>query len=156
MVKFETSIGYAKYATSAEATKVADALGISGYHSHAGKAGISTPNVGDRYFEPGVRKDHKNLDAALAERGMKPTIANPGGNRDVTNEAGNLNSEKLGLSTAATREEKDLPTFFSEPFKDGKGADISDGGDPEENDDLLNLDETGIQNVDDMDDIDIL
>jgi hypothetical protein len=132
MVQIQTNIGYAKFATRAAAERVADALpGVNGAHSHAGKDGISTPNVGDRYFEPGVRKDHKNLDAALVEMGMKPTIAPPGGNRNVTNENGNLDPEKLGLSPDARREELDLPTFFGE-MQGGSGTDVSDGGDPDD------------------------
>jgi hypothetical protein len=129
MVQIQTNIGYAKFATRAEAERVADALpGVNGAHSHAGKDGI---NGGRRYFEPGVRKDHKNLDAALVDMGMKPTIAPPGGNRDVTNEHGNLDPDKLGLSPDARREELDLPTFFG-PMKDGSGTDVSDGGDPDD------------------------
>jgi hypothetical protein len=152
MVQIQTNIGYAKYATRTAAEQVADSLpGVSGSHSHAGKDGISTPNIGDRYFEPGVRKDHKNLDAALVEMGMKPTIAPPGGNRNVTNEHGNLDPQKLGLSPDAKREELDLPTFFG-GMKDGSMTDVSDGGDPEDTTDLLDLDEsspgTGVFDLD--------
>jgi hypothetical protein len=85
----------------------------------------------------------------------------------VTNANGNLDPDKLGLSAAATREELDLPTFFSGPMQDGSTTDVSDGGDPEDTDDLLELEESspgmGVFDLDDsedddddMDDINIL
>jgi|APHM01.1.fsa_nt_gi hypothetical protein len=68
-----TRIGRLKYATKKKAQQKADALGLSGTHSHKMKG----MNGGERFYMPGTT--HKKLNKALKKRGMRPTKARENG-----------------------------------------------------------------------------
>jgi hypothetical protein len=68
-----TRIGRLKYDTQAKAQQKADALGLSGTHSHKMKG----MNGGERFYMPGT--DHQKLNKALKKRGKRPTPARENG-----------------------------------------------------------------------------
>jgi hypothetical protein len=79
-----TRLGRLRYEDRATARKKARALGISGSHSHQMR--------GKTIYMPGT--NHKTLNKALRERGMRPTPV-PGANSDGGGESGGMLGDML-------------------------------------------------------------
>jgi len=119
-----TRIGRLKYDSRATAQKKADSLGLDGTHSHKFK----DMNGGERFYMPGT--NHKKLNKALEQRGMRPTPARENG---MGGSNGNSSMMSMGGSGADSSmmsmgggrsddRDRDRPSAFDQ-LRDGRDDD---------------------------------
>jgi len=119
-----TRIGRLKYDSRATAQKKADSLGLDGTHSHKFK----DMNGGERFYMPGT--NHKKLNKALEQRGMRPTPAREngmgmggsnGGSSMMSMGGSGGDSSMLGMG--GSNDDRDRPSAFDQLRDDGRDDD---------------------------------
>lgn len=107
-----TRIGRLKYDSRATAQKKADSLGLDGTHSHK----FEDMNGGERFYMPGT--NHKKLNKALEQRGMRPTPAREngmGGSPTMRVSDLNIDSSMMGMDGGRSDDrDRDRPTAFDQ------------------------------------------